>query len=593
MKTRHELNLKATYVSFDDCKPLRALINPTKHWNGWKMPFIHYLDFDKMLADLEGTKSEQNGNVFISYGDHPQPQRVQTDVIDGILWYNMQHFGLCFVERFGNKDSLLSYFKEELEDNIFQNGWRVFFQNGWRVFSDKSLVSNDICPEAKVLLDQSADLFAKALLMESFLCKGEQPTPTPTSKTPIADFIAHATNIVHDFLQDNCDYKDEVHDITIKFGGKTVVVPLNADSFESLEAFLKDREQEEELVNREAEKEAPIPFEWKEAIVTIHGVEDSNHYKALLRHNPKQYWNGWAMPLIHESHLPQILEELSATTTEKTIDSTHPQHGDGNEPSRELCIDFEYLKADEHDVEDYIIWKSTHNGETYYDFGYLGLCFQQVPAHSLRYAKTFIVTDNKGRTNIPFVATNTQILKHWDLCEVDEHEDSIEHFVDTCNVGEVWESDDQTVECTDIQPMYFVPSQDEQITDPRPWIADAEEKETISFTTQRGEFIEVKEDVSHLPKAIIHQSGSVPIPFLKESNQRLNETYTIREILLHIHANSFKRDGNTVSEFDHSMFNDIAHYLQQFNEANEDPTKKIIETNSLFIDITDHLSTQP
>ena len=63
---------------------------------------------------------------------------------------------------------------------------------------------------------------------------------------PLVEFIDNANKVVDEFLQDDCEYADEVHDITISFGGRTTVIPLNADSFDSLEAFLKRGIEEEE-----------------------------------------------------------------------------------------------------------------------------------------------------------------------------------------------------------------------------------------------------------------------------------------------------------------------------------------------------------
>jgi len=62
----------------------------------------------------------------------------------------------------------------------------------------------------------------------------------------LIEFIDNANKVVGEFLQDDCEYADEVHDITISFGGRTTVIPLNADSFDSLEAFLKRGIEEEE-----------------------------------------------------------------------------------------------------------------------------------------------------------------------------------------------------------------------------------------------------------------------------------------------------------------------------------------------------------
>ena len=65
----------------------------------------------------------------------------------------------------------------------------------------------------------------------------------------LVEFIDNANKVVGEFLQDDCEYADEVHDITISFGGRTCVIPLNADSFDSLEAFLKRGIEEEEEQN--------------------------------------------------------------------------------------------------------------------------------------------------------------------------------------------------------------------------------------------------------------------------------------------------------------------------------------------------------
>ena len=94
----------------------------------------------------------------------------------------------------------------------------------------------------------------------------------------------------------------------------------------------------------------------KKCYVNFEG-EKSNNMLALC--DPLKHWNGWEMPYIHESSLAKLLSILNMNEDVKYI----------------ISFDLVCVWDAEEDTK-YIIEPIKINGETYYNFGFEGLCFQ-------------------------------------------------------------------------------------------------------------------------------------------------------------------------------------------------------------------------
>lgn len=90
---------------------------------------------------------------------------------------------------------------------------------------------------------------------------------------------------------------------------------------------------------------------------------DSNSTKFKGLHNPLNLWNGWANPLIHSDSIQAVLDVLHD-------DEYQIAKMDGNKV---------YLKELQYDdVEADILEPIVIDGEVYYDFFYLGFCFESM-----------------------------------------------------------------------------------------------------------------------------------------------------------------------------------------------------------------------
>ena len=80
--------------------------------------------------------------------------------------------------------------------------------------------------------------------------------------------------------------------------------------------------------------------------------------------DPQNHWNGWAMPYIHEDFIPELITLLTYDENSYTMEG-------------------ENIRTIEKDGEDIICDDLIHptiiEGEKYYYFGWLGLCFDFEP----------------------------------------------------------------------------------------------------------------------------------------------------------------------------------------------------------------------
>lgn len=94
------------------------------------------------------------------------------------------------------------------------------------------------------------------------------------------------------------------------------------------------------------------------------GESNSAKFKGL--HNPKSTWNGWANPLIHHESVQAVLDVLHDGEYQLA-------KMDGNKVYlRDL--QFEDNEAD-------ILEPIVIDGDVYYDFGYLGFCFEAMDVY--------------------------------------------------------------------------------------------------------------------------------------------------------------------------------------------------------------------
>lgn len=80
--------------------------------------------------------------------------------------------------------------------------------------------------------------------------------------------------------------------------------------------------------------------------------------------DPKNTWNGWAMPFIHEDFIPDLITRLTYEENSFTMEGENIRtiEKDGDEI---ICDD--------------LIHPTIIEGEKYYYFGWLGLCFDFEP----------------------------------------------------------------------------------------------------------------------------------------------------------------------------------------------------------------------
>lgn len=80
--------------------------------------------------------------------------------------------------------------------------------------------------------------------------------------------------------------------------------------------------------------------------------------------DPQNHWNGWAMPYIHEDFIPELITLLTYDENSYTMEG-------------------ENIRTVEKDGDDIICDELIHptiiEGEKYYYFGWLGLCFDFEP----------------------------------------------------------------------------------------------------------------------------------------------------------------------------------------------------------------------
>jgi hypothetical protein len=77
-------------------------------------------------------------------------------------------------------------------------------------------------------------------------------------------------------------------------------------------------------------------------------------------HNPERTWNGWAMPYISVNSIHDLINELNGEYYSLIFD------GDN------LVIDY----ADDFESTQDILEPIVIDGDVYYDFGWLGFCFE-------------------------------------------------------------------------------------------------------------------------------------------------------------------------------------------------------------------------
>ena len=80
--------------------------------------------------------------------------------------------------------------------------------------------------------------------------------------------------------------------------------------------------------------------------------------------DPQNHWNGWSMPYIHEDFIPELIKLLTYDENSYTMEG-------------------ENIRTIEKDGDDIICDELIHptmiEGEKYYYFGWLGLCFDFEP----------------------------------------------------------------------------------------------------------------------------------------------------------------------------------------------------------------------
>ena len=66
--------------------------------------------------------------------------------------------------------------------------------------------------------------------------------------------------------------------------------------------------------------------------------------------------------------------------------------------------------------------------------------------------KYFSVTDKTGRSMKPYKLSKSHIQKHWDLTEEDwDTEETLEDFLDSCYIGDTWNTRTEKFECISIK----------------------------------------------------------------------------------------------------------------------------------------------
>jgi hypothetical protein len=86
--------------------------------------------------------------------------------------------------------------------------------------------------------------------------------------------------------------------------------------------------------------------------------ESENHFIGL--HNPQRTWNGWEMPLICINSINDLMSELNGDYYQLKFDGDKLEIGYSDD--LETIVDIlEPIEID---------------GKIYYDFAWLGLCFQ-------------------------------------------------------------------------------------------------------------------------------------------------------------------------------------------------------------------------